>query len=63
MLFFALNALATAATLELGLAWYGYGYFVSCVIAACASAFITIQSVNRLPFMTFISNNPAVTRI
>jgi uncharacterized membrane protein len=63
MLFFALNALATAATLELGLAWYGYGYFVSCVIAACASAFITIQAVNRLPFMTFISNNPAVTRI
>jgi hypothetical protein len=47
----------------LGLAWYGYGYFVSCVIAACASAFITIQAVNRLPFMTFISNNPAVTRI
>lgn len=61
-LFFAANALATAATLELGLAWYGYGYFLSCVAAACASAFITIQAVNRLPYMTFISNNPAITR-
>jgi uncharacterized membrane protein len=62
VLFFASNAIATAGTLELGMAWYGYGYFVACVVAACVSAFVTIQAVSRLPYMTFISNNPAVAR-
>lgn len=62
VLFFASNALATAGTLELGMVWYGYGYFVACVVAACVSAFVTIQAVSRLPYMTFISNNPAVAR-
>jgi uncharacterized membrane protein len=61
-LFFAVNAGATAATLYVGADWYGYGYFVACVVAACAAAMMTNDAVARLPYLTFISNNPALNR-
>lgn len=59
-LFFVVNAGATAITLQLGVAWYGYGYFMACVIAASVAALITADAVSRLPYLTFVANNPAL---
>jgi uncharacterized membrane protein len=62
IVFFCVNAGATMVTLELGYAWYGYGYFSACVIAACLSGLIASDAVRRLPYLTFIANNPAIHR-
>ncbi len=60
--FFSINAGATALTLQLGQAWYGYGYFTACVVAACIAALFVTDAVARLPYLTFISNNPVIKR-
>ncbi|MEQ1753771.1 MAG: exopolysaccharide Pel transporter PelG [Micropepsaceae bacterium] len=60
IIFFVMNGAATAATLALGPAWYGYGYFLASVVTASAAALIAASAVGRLPYLTFIANNPAV---
>lgn len=60
--FFSINAGATALTLQLGPAWYGYGYFTACVVAASLAALFAADAVARLPYLTFVSNNPAIQR-
>ena len=58
--FLFLNTTATLATLALGEAWYGYGYFLATVVTAAAAAFSTVNTVTKLPYLTFVSNNPAL---
>lgn len=60
VIFLVMNAAATAATLGFGTAWYGYGYFLASVVAASVAALIATGAVARLPYLTFIANNPAV---
>jgi len=59
-LFFALNAAGTLLTLSLGEAWYGYGYVLASVVTAAAAAVSAMSAVGRLPYLTFVSNNPAL---
>jgi len=48
--------------LQLGPAWYGYGYFTACVVAASLAALFAANAIARLPYLTFVSNNPAIQR-
>jgi uncharacterized membrane protein len=58
--FFVLNASLTYGAMQLGFAWYGYGYFAASALSFAYAATILMYEVNRLPYATFISNNPAL---
>jgi uncharacterized membrane protein len=62
-LFFALNAGGTLLTLSLGEAWYGYGYVLASVVTAAAAALSAMNAVGRLPYLTFVANNPALKSV
>jgi uncharacterized membrane protein len=62
LLFLTLNAVGTALTVQLGFAWYGYGYFAAALISAAVAALIATDAVARLPYLTFVLNNPALKR-
>ncbi len=60
VLFLVLNAGATMVTLYLGFAWYGYGYFAATTLAFAYVSVLLTTEVRRLPYLTFILNNPAL---
>lgn len=60
-LFFVTNAALTVVTLDLGFPYYGYGYFLACVVAACAGLVLAWRRVAHLPYLAFVVCNPAVT--
>jgi uncharacterized membrane protein len=62
LLFLALNTAGTALTVHLGFEWYGYGYFAAALISAAVAALIATDAVARLPYLTFVLNNPALKR-
>lgn len=61
-LFFAANAVLTLATLRLGFPFYGYGYFLSALMAFAAAFVATDYFIRRVPYQTFIRNNSSVAR-
>ena len=56
------NAAFTFLTWGLGFAYYGYGYFLSALIAGCLALGITWVRLGRLPYLTFVVCNPSVSR-
>jgi uncharacterized membrane protein len=58
--FLGLNALLTWASVQLGFAWYGYGYFAAAALAFGYVSAVLIYEVGRLPYATFVLNNPAL---
>lgn len=58
--FLALNAGLTALTLHLGHSWYGYGYFMTTAITLVVGYVLTSRAIGRLPYLTFIANNPSL---
>jgi uncharacterized membrane protein len=59
-LFLSANTLLTLISMKMGFRFYGYGYFLSALIAF-AAAFITIDYfIRRLPYQTFVRNNASV---
>lgn len=59
-LFLVLNGGLTWLTLQMGYAWYGYGYFAAASLAFGYAATVLIYEVQRLPYTTFVANNPAL---
>lgn len=59
-LFLATNGLLTLVTLKLGFRFYGYGYFLSALIAFAGAFMGTDQYIRRLPYQTFVRNNASV---
>lgn len=59
-LFLATNGLLTLVTLKLGFRFYGYGYFLSALIAFAAAFMATDHYIRRLPYQTFVRNNASV---
>lgn len=55
------NGLGTWLALELGLAWYGFGYFLACIIAFALAWVIVHRTLRDLLFVAFVAQNPAVT--
>ncbi len=54
------NGLFSWVTLELGFAYYGYGYFLSMLVTFIAAAGLTGYYLGRLPYLTFVRNNASV---
>jgi len=59
-IFLAANGLLTLVTLRLGFRFYGYGYFLSALIAFAAAFIATGHYIRRLPYRTFVRNNVSV---
>ncbi|WP_416896497.1 MAG: exopolysaccharide Pel transporter PelG [Minwuia sp.] len=60
VIYLALNGLLTWATLELGFAWYGYGYFLASLLTFVLAYALCAWNVGRLPYLTFVRNNASV---
>jgi polysaccharide biosynthesis protein PelG len=59
-LFFASNATFTLAFIPLGAPWTGYGYFLASLLSFIVACLASIWCIKRLPYMTFIANNPGI---
>ena len=59
-LFFLSNAILTLGFIPFGPAWTGYGYFLASLLSFIAAALASVWSIKRLPFMTFVANNPGL---
>jgi polysaccharide biosynthesis protein PelG len=60
-LFLGANTLFTLATLKLGFPFYGYGYFLSALVAFAAAFTVTDYFIRRLPYQAFVRSNSSVT--
>ena len=58
--FFVSNALLTLVFMQMGYAYYGYGFFLSSALTFALAATILILHVRKLPYHAFISNNNSV---
>ncbi|MFD1627023.1 exopolysaccharide Pel transporter PelG [Azospirillum griseum] len=45
---------------DMGFAWYGYGYFLSSLVAFVVAYLMVADAVRRLPYFAFVANNPSV---
>lgn len=59
--FLATNTLFTLVTIHLGFAYYGYGYFLACVLTFIVTSFYLFNHIRRLPYHAFITRNTSVT--
>jgi uncharacterized membrane protein len=60
IVFFVLNAGLTCGTLWFGLGYQGYGYAGATLVSLIYGYSVLSSRVARLPYMTFIGNNPAL---
>jgi polysaccharide biosynthesis protein PelG len=60
LVFLLTNALLTAIFLPMGAAYAGYGYFLASLITFLFAYLSVSWCVKRLPYMTFIGNNPGL---
>jgi len=58
--FLVTNAVFTYATAQMGFAFYGYGYFLSCLVTLLFAYAVTAREVLRLPYLTFVLNNSSI---
>jgi polysaccharide biosynthesis protein PelG len=50
----------TWLTREMGYAYYGYGYFLASLLGLILAYGLAVRSVSRLPYLTFVANNPSL---
>lgn len=58
--FLVTNAVFTYATTKMGFAYYGYGYFLSCLVTLLYAYALTAREVLRLPYLSFVLSNASV---
>jgi polysaccharide biosynthesis protein PelG len=54
------NIVFTIISMNMGFAYYGYGYFLSSALTFLLTAFILYRFLNNLPYHAFITHNNAV---
>ena len=59
LLFLVLNGVFTYISMRLGFSFYGYGYFLATLITFVASYVVVIYALRKLPYLSFIGNNPS----
>jgi uncharacterized membrane protein len=59
-LLFITNLGFSLVSMQMGFAYYGYGFFLSALVTLIVAYGLAAWSVGRLPYMTFIANNPSV---
>jgi len=60
LVFFISNFSLTLLFSNMGFSYYGYGYFLSCVLTFLVSSVMIASYLNNLIYHSFISNNQAV---
>lgn len=60
LLLFATNGVFTLLSLRLGFAFYGYGYFLSALIAFGCAFVVVGRLMSRLPYHTFVTMNTSI---
>jgi uncharacterized membrane protein len=60
VLFFTSNALLTWIMIPLGPAYVGYGYFLASLLTLAYAYMCAAKCIKRLPYMTFVGNNPGL---
>lgn len=58
--YLATNVIATWWFSSMGFAWYGYGYFLSSLLAFAVAYLLVAEAIRRLPYLAFVANNPSV---
>lgn len=58
--FLALNAGLTAITVHFGFRFYGYGYFLACLLSAVLACGLGAYALSRLPYLAFIRTNKSI---
>lgn len=61
IVFFALNAGFTTATLNMGFPYYGYGYFLAALVTFLFTYGLIVRRLGDLPYLTFVKQNQSVT--
>ena len=56
------NSIFTWATLQFGLAWYGWGYSMAAIVSFALAYMLLVRHIKRLPYETFIARNVSVRR-
>lgn len=56
-LFLAANAIFTLFSMQMGFAWYGYGYFAATLLGFVVSSLVLFAHIRKLPYHAFITNN------
>lgn len=59
-LLFVTNTAFSLVSVRMGFAYYGYGFFLSALVTLVVAYVLAAWSVGRLPYLTFIANNPSV---
>ena len=59
-LFLVTNALFTWGGQQIGFAFYGYGFFLSCLVTFVAAYYLTVKYLADLPYQTFVRQNQSV---
>lgn len=57
---FSTNVGFSLIFMRMGFAYYGYGYFLSALVTLIVAYGLCARSLGRLPYLTFIANNPSV---
>ncbi|MBP2315773.1 exopolysaccharide Pel transporter PelG [Azospirillum soli] len=60
LFYLAANAGFTLLFSDMGFAWYGYGYFLSSLLAFALAYLMVADALRRLPYFAFVANNPSV---
>jgi len=55
--YLAANALLTLWTIHLGFPYYGFGYFLSSLMAFMFTSFVLFEHIQKLPYHAFLTNN------
>ena len=58
--FLTANVIGAVGSLWAGFAFYGYGYFLASAATAIYGFWIVYRRVGKLPYVTFVANNPAL---
>ncbi|MDF1791055.1 MAG: exopolysaccharide Pel transporter PelG [Thalassobaculaceae bacterium] len=61
IIFLATNAGFTWATIGLGFAYLGYGYFAATLVSFAVGVVLLFNVLRQLPYFSFVRNNPSVT--
>ena len=62
ILFCVANLIFTSLSLQWGTAYFGYGYFLSALIACVAAFVILANQLEELPYRIFVTNNSSVSQ-
>lgn len=59
--FLLTNGLFTWGSMSLGFPYYGYGYFLSCLVTFAVALLVVFHLLGELPYQTFVTQNRSIS--